>query len=139
MEQHSVQTADNNPSDPSQLKVGVVGFNAADEESFNRFFQVARVGQRKYVTANDVSGCPIILVNYDNPSALEEQAKILASSPQIQVVAVSKGPLNDTPPYHIRGMLFAARVLTTLDKVALSQPATKESVQAFARTYCASP
>ncbi|MBK8817086.1 MAG: response regulator [Methylococcaceae bacterium] len=101
------------------LSVAVVGFSKEDEDSFNRFFQVARIDKPKYaaVSAVDKDSCQILIVNYDNPSALVEKETILGTHPLIQVVAVSRGPLNDPPVHHIRGMLFAARVLTTLDKI----------------------
>jgi two-component system, cell cycle response regulator len=105
--------------EPRPISVAILGFEVVDEESFNRFFQVARPYQRKYVSAGptDMVGGDILMVNYDNPLALAERDSILTTRPNVQVVAVSRGPLADPPVHHIRGMLFAARVLTTLDKV----------------------
>ncbi|WP_411727823.1 response regulator [Methyloglobulus sp.] len=120
MEHNNLQFEGIDKHEPRQLLVGLIGFNVADEESFSRFFQVARAG-RTYVTANpsDNARSHILLVNYDDAEALREKDTLLATHPQIQVVAVSRGALLEPPPYHIRGMLFAARVLTTLDKVSL--------------------
>lgn len=108
----------------SRISVAFVGFEPADEESFTRFFQAERPGLRKYVAAiqADKAGCDIVMVNYDNPGALAVRDALISAKPSISVVAVSRGPLLEPPLYHIRGMLFAARVLTTLDKVSLPDP-----------------
>ena len=140
MEQYNLQPDDKDQHQPSALMVRCIGFNGTDEESFKRFFQVSRIGQRKYTAANpsDIANCPIIIVNYDEPTALAERNGILAAHPHIQVVAVSRGPLEPAPPHHIRGMLFAARVLTTLDKIPLELESktetahNREPISAFA-------
>ena len=124
MEQKNLQPEIENKQEPRQLMVGLIGFKAEDEESFNRFFQVIRNGQRKYTAANP-SGhatCSVLMVNYDDPAALKAKDALLALHPHIPVVAVSRGPLAEPPIHHIRGLLFAARVLTTLDKVSLETP-----------------
>lgn len=125
MTQNNQQPENSEEQEAQPLSVVILGFEAIDEESFSRFFQVTRPYQRKYNVSvtPDKSGCHILIVNYDNPTALIERDTILATYPHIRVVAVSRGPLNDPPAHHIRGMLFAARVLTTLDKVELI-PAT---------------
>jgi two-component system, cell cycle response regulator len=130
MELHNLQPESKNKHEPRQLLVGLIGFKAKDEESFNRFFQVARTDKRKYIAASpsDNARSNILLVNYDDAAALREKDLILVSHPQIQVVAVSRGPLHGPPPHHIRGMLFAARVLTALDKVPL-EPLEAASAQ----------
>jgi two-component system, cell cycle response regulator len=109
-------------SEPA-LSVAIIGFEAAEEESFARFFEVSRPHQRKYAAVpTDKSQSDIIMVNYDSPAALAERDALLVEHPNIPVVAVSRGPLAEPPVYHIRGMLFAARVLTTLDKVTVEAP-----------------
>jgi two-component system, cell cycle response regulator len=124
MEQKNLQPEIENKQEPCQLLVGLIGFKTEDEESFGRFFQVVRNGQRKYTAANPSGNtiCSILMVNYDDPAALKAKDTLLALHPHVPVVAVSRGPLTDPPIYHIRGMLFAARVLTTLDKVSLEIP-----------------
>lgn len=121
VEQSNLQPVSKEELEPRQLLVAILGFEAADEESFTRFFQVARPYQRKYVAANptDKAGSDIMIVNYDNSTALKERDTMLDEYPQIQVVAVSRGPLNEPPDHHVRGMLFAARVLSVLDKVSV--------------------
>lgn len=119
MEQNSQQSENIIERQSCPLSVAFLGFEKLDEESFTRFFQVVRPYQRQYVAANraeQFSG-DILLVNYDNPSALKEKDAIVSKKPSMPVVAVSRGPLPEAPLYHIRGFLFASRVLTTLDKV----------------------
>jgi two-component system, cell cycle response regulator len=126
MERINLQPEIDGKQESLELLVGLIGFNSADEENFNRFFHVVRIGQRSYKAASpsDHANSKILLVNYDNPAALKEKDTLLISQPQLQVVAVSRGPLADPPAHHIRGMLFAARVLTTLDKVTLETTET---------------
>jgi two-component system, cell cycle response regulator len=121
MEQTNLQPDCKDKGEPCPILVGAIGFNPEDEESFNRFYQIPRANQRSYAAVSnaEITRSDILLVNYDRVEALKEKESILAALPQIQVVAVSKGPLTDPPPHHIRGLLFAARVLTTLDKVSL--------------------
>jgi two-component system, cell cycle response regulator len=119
MAQNILQSDNAAELEARSISVRVLGFEAIDEESFSRFFQVARVNKPTYVTArpNEKDSSDILVVNYDNPTALKERDEILSEHSHIQVVAVSRGPLDEPPAHHIRGMLFAARVLTTLDKV----------------------
>lgn len=108
-----------------QLTVALLGFETADQEKLDRVFQMERRGERKYITANPdhMLGSDILLVNFDNPCAREEKDRILASHPQTQVVAASRGPLQEAPDHHIRGILIAARVLGVLDKIVALQAA----------------
>jgi CheY-like chemotaxis protein len=124
MQQYHLESESKDLDESPPLKVAILGFAAIDEESFSRFFQVARIDKRKYVAASrfDKNASDIIMVNYDNPAARAESEAILAAHPHIQIVAVSRGPLDEPPEHHIRGMLFAARVLTTLDKVVVISP-----------------
>jgi CheY-like chemotaxis protein len=110
------------------LSVGLVGFQGVDQESFLKYFSIERPDKRKYVAASpsQTVDSDILIVNYDNPAALTEEAAIVAKRPNIQIVAVSRGPLSAPPLHHIRGMLFAARVLTTLDKVEVDSPVLAE-------------
>jgi two-component system cell cycle response regulator len=104
-----------------QLLVLFLGFEAADEEKLGRAFQIERPDGRKYAKATvlEKSHCHIVLVNYDNPAAVNEKDGLVNAHPHIQEVAVSRGPLPDAPAHHIRGMLIAARVLSVLDKVSV--------------------
>jgi two-component system cell cycle response regulator len=105
----------------SHLKVALLGFEAADEEKLNRALQYRRAEGRHYVVAESTAktSSHILLVNYDNPTALGEKDSILIKHPKIQVVAVSKGPLQPPFAHHIRGMLVTARVLSVIDKVSI--------------------
>ena len=126
MEQNSLKPANIAENEPEPLSVAALGFEAVDEQSFRRFFQVSRPCQRKYLAAtrtDDMVSCDILMVNYDNPAALVERDAIVSKFPHIPVVAVSRGPLDEPPVHHIRGMLFAARVLNVLDKVDVELPA----------------
>jgi two-component system, cell cycle response regulator len=122
MEQNNIQPESKYAEDLRPLRVALLGFEAADEACFIRFFQVERPHQRKYIAAksSEKASSDILLVNYDNPAALRERDVLVDTHPHAQVVAASRGPLIEPPTYHIRGMLFAARVLTTLDKVPIA-------------------
>ncbi len=125
MEQNSLLAASTDEHELPPLSVAILGFEAIDEQSFRRFFQVLRPYHRKYLAAtggDDGVGTEILMVNYDNPAALAERDAIVSKFPHIQVVAVSRGPLDEQPVHHIRGMLFAARVLNVLDKVTVEPP-----------------
>lgn len=119
MEQNRFQPEVNEDQEHPQLTVAILGFEKTDEDNFIRFFQTNRPDQRRYTASKQTLhlASDILMVNYDNPVALRERDTILSSKPTIPVVAVSRGPLLDPPLYHIRGLLFAARILTTLDKV----------------------
>ena len=124
-----------NPNLPSDslanlLTVALLGFETLQEENFRHFFVTARQHQRQYQALTQIDGSTvgdILIVNYDNPSALIKRDEILQQHPQLPIVAVSRGPLATPPPYHIRGMLFAARVLTTLDKVIVHFDSTHQT------------
>ncbi|MEQ1545011.1 response regulator [Methyloglobulus sp.] len=122
MEQNNIQPERKYAEDLRPLRVALLGFEAVDEACFIRFFQVERSHQRKYIAAksSEKASSDILLVNYDNPAALGERDVLADAQPHAQVVAASRGPLIEPPTYHIRGMLFAARVLTTLDKVPVA-------------------
>jgi two-component system cell cycle response regulator len=111
------------------LTVAFLGFETATEEKLDRVFRTERIGERKYVAVNlnHQAGCHILLVNYDDPDALEEKDRFLAAHPQTQVAAASRGPLEEAPEHHIRGMLIAARVFGVLDKIAVP-PAAKPAL-----------
>ncbi len=104
-----------------QLLVGILGFDVADEEKLSSVFQIQRTNGRKYIPAKILANVcsDILVVNYDNLTALEEKDQILNAHPHTQIVAVSRGPLIDPPIHHIRGILIAARVLNVIDKVTV--------------------
>ncbi|MCI0667213.1 MAG: response regulator [Methylococcaceae bacterium] len=116
--------------------VGLIGFEVADEERLNRFFRIPRPGKRQYIAArsSDRARSDILLVNYDHPPALQEKDSILASYPWLQVVAASRGPVQEPAAYHIHGIPIAAEVLSVLDKVPV-EPSTK-SVSALSQVLC---
>jgi CheY-like chemotaxis protein len=114
-----------------ELSVLILGFEVRDEDSFKRYFQPIRPNLRNYsaVASFEKAHCDIMMVNYDNPEALKVKETILINHPEIPVVAVSRGPLAEPPLHHIRGMLFAARVLTTLDKVVISKVSAASNME----------
>lgn len=125
MEQSNVQPTSVDGLESRPLSVAILGFEEIDQQSFRRFFQVTRSYQRRYLAATraaDIETSAILMVNFDNPAALADKAAIISKYPHIQVVAVSRGPLDEPPEHHIRGMLFAARVLNVLDKVNVETP-----------------
>jgi two-component system cell cycle response regulator len=132
MEQNNLQPENTGKHDLRQLRVALLGFEAANEERLTRVFQIERSdAECKYIAAKpSKQACSdILMVNYDNPAALQEKDMILGAHPQAQVVAVSRGPLHEAPAHHIRGMLIAARVLSVLDTVSVEPRSEKTSVQ----------
>ena len=131
MQQNNLQLERKSGAGSRPLQVALLGIEAADKEKFIRFFQITRLDQPRYTVVNtsDKAFSDILMVNYDDPAALKEKEVILGAHPQIQVVAVSRGPLDEPPVHHIRGMLFAARVLTTLDKASVMLGLEAVSVQ----------
>ncbi|MGZ8945013.1 MAG: response regulator [Methylococcaceae bacterium] len=107
------------------LRVMPLGFNVMLEEKLKALFKLERQNDRVYTLAHqgvDIR-IDILLVNYDNPSALQKKDLILGSSyPNAQVVAVSQGPLRNPPDHHLRGMITVARLLSILDKIQFLAP-----------------
>lgn len=132
MEQNNLQPENTGKYDRRQLRVALLGFEAANEERLTRFFQIERNDDEcKYIAASlsNQACSDVLMVNYDNPAALQEKDMILGAHPQAQVVAVSRGPLHEAPAHHIRGMLIAARVLSVLDKVSVEPRSETATVQ----------
>ena len=132
MEQDNLQSENTGKHDLRQLRVALLGFESANEERLTRVFQIERGdAECRYIAAkpSNQAGSDILMVNYDNPAALPEKDRILGAQPQVQVVAVSRGPLQEAPAHHIRGMLIAARVLNVLDKVSVKLRSETASVQ----------
>ncbi len=108
-----------------QLLVMPLGFGPALEDKLKNLFQLERQSDRVYTIAHPpISGrVDILLVNYDNPSALHKKDTLIAGRfPDAHVVGVSQGPLHEPPVYHIRGMLTASRLLSLFDKLPIHAP-----------------
>jgi len=108
-----------------RLLVMPLGFGPVLEDKLKSLFQLERQSDRVYTIAHPpVSGrVDILLVNYDDPSALHKKNTLIASHcPDAHVVGVSQGPLRDPPVYHIRGMLTASRLLSLFDKLPVHVP-----------------
>jgi CheY-like chemotaxis protein len=132
MEQNKLESEITDTLDIRQLRVALLGFEAANEEKLTRSFQIERSKDKcQYIAATPANqaNSDILLVNYDNPAALQEKDMIFGSHPQVQVIAISRGPLQDAPAHHIRGMLIAARVLNVLDKASVELRSDMFSVQ----------
>jgi CheY-like chemotaxis protein len=109
----------------SPLIVMPLGFETAVIERLRSIFQSPCENERCYcvASANSKEGVAVLLVNYDNPDALNKKTQLLDNSyPNAFVIAVSQGPLANAPLYHIRGMLTATRLLTLLDKIPVVAP-----------------
>jgi len=110
----------------AKMRVVPLGFEADVVEKLIYIFQRDRPEQRSYTAINRYTdgSADILLVNYDNPAALSEKNTILSRHPNIHVVAASQEMLLDDSityrihPYQVHGILLAARLLNTLDKVA---------------------
>lgn len=110
---------------PAKMRVVPLGFEADVVEKLEKIFQRDRAEQRAYTTVYPYTNesADILLVNYDNPAALSEKNTIFARHPDLHIVAASQGALSDESitysihPYQVHGILLAARLLSTLDKV----------------------
>jgi len=116
-----------------QVRVAPLGFEASVVEKLEKIFQRDRLEQRIYIVVYPHTDEPvdILLVNYDNPSALGEKDTVVDHQPNVHIVAASQGLLMDESivysihPYQVHGILLAARLLSVLDKVpdnSASQP-----------------
>lgn len=119
-----------NRQQEQRLWVRPLGFDAALEEKLKTLFKMGRQSARVYALASPDAGgrVDILLVNYDNPVALQSKERLLAGSGASapQIVAVSHGPLEHPPSHHLRGIITAARLLNILDSVELPVPARPE-------------
>jgi two-component system cell cycle response regulator len=133
MAQNDLQPENTGKHDFRQLRVALLGFESVNEARLLRVFHMERGdNEYSYIAAkpSHQSDSDILMVNYDNPAALQEKDRILGNHPQVQVVAVSRGPLfEEAPAHHIRGMLIAARVLNVLDKVSAKLRSETLSIQ----------
>jgi len=108
----------------AKMRVVLLGFEADVVEKFDYIFQRDRPEQRAYTVIRTSENADILLVNYDNPAALSEKNTILGQYPNLHLVAASQETLLDDSityrihPYQVHGILLAARLLNTLDKVA---------------------
>ncbi|MDD5273051.1 MAG: response regulator [Methylovulum sp.] len=101
------------------LLVSALGFGAALEEKLKHLFQQQPHDEKAYslVPPTD-TGIHVLLVNYDNPLALRKKDLLLGSlGTDIEIIAVSQGPLDNAPAHHIRGMLTASRLMAALGKI----------------------
>lgn len=107
------------PEEHLQLLVLPLGFEEAVIEKLERIFQLSRPDDRRYsMTATQTEAVDIVLVNYDNPIAVQQKDNVLAQHcRRAQLVGLSQGPLTETPRYYLRGILTAVRLLSLLDKV----------------------
>jgi len=133
MAQNDLQPENTGKHDFRQLRVALLGFESVNEARLLRVFHMERGdNEYSYIAAkpSHQSASDILMVNYDNPAALQEKDRILGNHPQVQVVAVSRGPLfEEAPAHYIRGMLIAARVLNVLDKVSAKLRSETVSIQ----------
>ncbi|HEY8158990.1 MAG TPA: response regulator [Methylobacter sp.] len=132
MEKNNLQPENTGKHDLRQLRVALLGFESVNEAKLIRVFQIERSdGECRYIAAkpSNQACSDILMVNYDDPAALQEKDRILGAHPQAQVVAVSRGSIQEAPAYHIRGMLIAAKVLNVLDKVSAELRSETASVQ----------
>lgn len=112
-----------------KVRVAPLGFEADLVEKLEKIFQRDRSEHRAYVTVYpyDREAVDILLVNYDEPTALEEKTIILRNHcPAAAVVAASQRAIVDPNityqlhPYQVHGILLAARLLNVLDSVSNS-------------------
>lgn len=110
------------------LPVTLLGFTSTEIMRFDAIFRQQTQSGRSYTIVSDGERSNILVVNYDNPAALQQSSVLRSKQPDLQVVAVSKGPLFNPPSRHIRGLLLASRVLSVLDAIAIPEPAFFQSL-----------
>lgn len=101
------------------LLVSILGFGADVEAKLQTVLQAARPDKPSYRLAQaHETGIHILLVNYDNPLAVQKKDLLLSERhANVQVVAFSQGPLTNPPLHHIRGLLTASRLLSVFDRI----------------------
>lgn len=128
------------------LLVSALGFGATLEEKLKIILLSTRPDKPTYAWVSPTTaGIHVLLVNYDNPLALQKKDQlILGSCASAKIIAVSQGPLDNPPVYHIRGMLTASRLMAVLDKIpdSVAAPHTNlipsrklELVQTLVKTH----
>ncbi len=108
------------------VRVAPLGFEADVVAKLEKIFQRERPEQKAYTVVYPYAGEPvdILLVNYDNPLALDEKNAVVSKHcTDVQIVAASQEALSDKSiiyqihPYQVHGILLAVRILSILDKV----------------------
>jgi CheY-like chemotaxis protein len=108
-----------------EIRVAPLGFEADVVEKLEKIFQRERSEQRTYSTVYPYAGqaVDVFLINYDHENAVGEKDAAIAQCPNAQVVSASQAAIADRSivhqihPYQVHGILLAARLLSTLDKV----------------------
>jgi CheY-like chemotaxis protein len=111
----------------SKIKIAPLGFEADAVEKLEKIFQRERPEQKNYTTVYPYAGesVGLFLINYDNPAAPSEKEVLTSKYPDIPIVAVSQSAITDQSiihqlhPYQVHGIILAARLLNSLDKVAI--------------------
>ncbi|MEN9848173.1 MAG: hypothetical protein RL368_913 [Pseudomonadota bacterium] len=106
------------------FKVGVFGLAPNEQNTLGSIFKLAATRSRQYhmVAATERAQAEIVLVDMDDPRAMDEWRSFSVHHSQIPTVKVTKAPATGTEPatdVMLRRPLTLKRVLETLDKVTI--------------------
>lgn len=137
------QEHQNNPNRPTHpsATICVLGFGPMLEEKLTQLFQQPSLSKHSYrLVPSSESTIDLLLVNYDNPLALQKKDLLLNGlSAKAHVIAVSQKPLDNPPPYHIQGMLTAGRLMAMLAKIPAPETVNLTIQPAQSATVLAHP
>jgi two-component system, cell cycle response regulator len=105
--------------DDKVFKVTVFGLAPNEQNTLGSIFKLAASRNRKYVIAQDKNSADIVLVDIDNPKAVEVWKAFSAQGGKAPAVKVTKGAAAADDIMVIRRPLTLKRVLETLDKVTI--------------------
>ncbi len=103
------------------FKVALFGLAPNEQNTLGSIFKLAASRSRKYavVSAEERNTAEILLVDVDDPKAIQAWKSFSVHNSQIPTVKISKQAPADTKETVIRRPLTLKRVLETLDKVTI--------------------
>jgi twitching motility two-component system response regulator PilG len=104
------------------FKVGVFGLATNEQNTLGSIFKLAASRSRQYtvVGSNDRASAEILLVDADDPNAMNEWRSFNVHHSQIPTIKVTKTvPAESATEIYLRRPLTLKRVLETLDKVTI--------------------
>lgn len=104
--------------DEKVFKVAFFGLARNEQNTLGSIFKLAASRNRKYALAAEKEKADILLVDADDPAALEAWKSFSVHNTKIPTVKVTKAATETTEPV-IRRPLTLKRVLETLDKVTI--------------------
>ncbi|MCK5876295.1 MAG: response regulator [Candidatus Marithrix sp.] len=101
------------------FKVGIFGLAPNEQNTLGSIFKLAASRSRQYSMVEQRETAEIILVDADNPDALNEWRSFSVHHSKIPVIKVAKVIPDDTKKAYLKRPLTLKRVLEILDKVTI--------------------